>query len=263
MITTKRQITRDRDRFGGYGTASDRSPLIDDDVNIMQNNETSSDLQSDYGVMTDSIVMPTLQNNTVSDWNTAENAQTSAQTEKPLYSTLDSYGQDQPRAQFDLPTRPVRERKPLEHEDIMPSIKTRAYTQPVRHTEAEAAPRRSAHRALSPRTKVLLLVYVAVALVLAIAVIATGVSISGAQASVRELSEHISQQQATVAEQVTDIASLTDEAHIRDRAVANGMVNSSEPTYTASRVETVEVQEATPHTNGFDGFCDWMSGVVM
>ncbi|MCM1368312.1 MAG: hypothetical protein NC184_05860 [Roseburia sp.] len=267
MITTKRQINRDRDRFGGYGTASDRSPLIDDDLNIVQNVEASSDIGYDDGIASENIF---LQSNRVEAEPYAENMTENArpdvrpaQEEKPLYSTLDTFMGVKPRAQFDLPLQ--KDRKPLEHEDIMPSIKTRAYKQPqpVQHAEAEATQKRSAHRSLSPRTKVLLLVYVAVALVLAVAVIATGVSISGAQASVGRLSAHITEQQATVAEQATEIAALTDETHILERATASGMVQSSQPVYKVNAVEKVDVQKATPHTNGFDEFCDWMSGVVM
>lgn len=263
MITTKRQINRDRDRFGGYGTASDRTPLIDDDLNIVQNIDASSEVSEGDFVSENIFMQPEQKSETyVNDITESAPSVRPVQEEKPLYSTLDTFMGVKPRAQFDLPLNVAKDRKPLEHEDIMPSIKTRAYTQPVKRAEAEATQKRSAHRALSPRTKVLLLVYVAVALVLAIAVIATGVSISGAQASVGRLSSHITEQQATVAEQVTEIAALTDEAHIRDRATASGMVQASEPVYKVTAVEKVDVQKATPHTNDFDEFCDWMSKVV-
>ena len=109
----------------------------------------------------------------------------------------------------------------------------------------------------------LLVVYVAVALVLAIAVIATGVSISGAQAETAALSESIAYKQSVIAEQQARLAELTNEENIRNSAAENGMVEAGDAQYTANRADKVNREKPLPHTNGFDKFCDKLSQLLM
>ncbi|MDE6401484.1 MAG: hypothetical protein K2L54_02610 [Clostridiales bacterium] len=252
MITTKRQIRRDTDRFGGYGTESARSAVISDYDNIGNFAEPSAERNYNAGnslIMTDADV----------DIRNAE-----PKSAQPAYTTLTSAPPAiEKRVIADVPPRPVKEQTPREREDILPTVKTRKYAT-ERHAEeekpAEASVRRE-RRALQPRTKVLLCVYIAVALVLAIAVIATGVSISRATAQADMIVGQISQKQAVIAEQEKTLATVLDADAIRGKAEQLGMVSAGNPTYTAPDSPTVEYPEADPHTNWFDKFCEWTSKV--
>lgn len=250
MITTKRQIRRDTDRFGGYGTESARSAVISDYDKIGNYVEPSAERNYNVGnslIMTDADV----------DIRNAE-------PQQPTYTTLASAPpavENKPAT--DIPPRPVKEQAPREREDILPTVKTRKYAT-EQHAEdakpAESTVRRT-HRALAPRTKLLVCVYIAVALVLAIAVIATGVSISRATAQADVMVGQIAQKQAIIAEQEKTLATALDADAIRGKAEQLGMVSASEPTYTAPDSPTVEYPEADPRTNWFDKFCEWTSKV--
>lgn len=293
MVSTKRQIMRDRDRFGGFAEESSRvatesrADVYDAYENVTPPDITStrsyapqpqtviSDELSDISIKSDSDItqQSMLSQSTapvMSERRTEEELPTyttapmtdaapAPVTEQPLYTT---------RYATELPPRPVKERKTYDKEDIMPSIKTRSYAQGAVAMESQAAeahvPMRGARerRALDPKTKVMLVVYVAVALVLAIAVIATGVSISQASASVSALSESIAQKQQVVNTQNERIAELTDDGHIRDEAMHRGMMDA-DTTVTVNRAESVEYPAAEVHTNSFDGFCDAIGNILM
>ena len=252
MITTKRQIRRDTDRFGGYGTESARSAVISDYDNIGNFAAPSVEQNRNVGnslIMTDADV-------------DIRNAQ--PQTAQPTYTTLNVAPPvtERPIA-AEVPPRPVREQAPREREDILPTVKTRKYATENRAEEekpAEAAVRRE-HRALQPRTKVLLCVYVAVALVLAIEVIATGVSISRATAQADSMILQINQKQAIIVEQEKELATALDADAIRGKAEQMGMVSAGDPTYTAPDAPSYEYPEADEHTNWFDKLCEWTSKI--
>ncbi|MCH5165447.1 MAG: hypothetical protein J1G01_03495 [Clostridiales bacterium] len=245
MITTKRQIRNESDRFGGYVTENNRSPLISkfDNIRNVEPSETSS-------------------NSVGSGKTVAEVDMNIKNTEikQPLYTTI-AAPQNAVTKSVELPKRPVKEEKPKEREDILPTVKTRKYaTENVAASEEKAAaPVRRERRALDARTKVLLCVYIAVAIVLAIAVIATGVSISKASAQADMISRQVVQKQSIIREQEAALAGLLDDDVIRAKAMEQGMVQAGDPEYTAPSTETVEYPEATEHTNAFDEFCDWMS----
>lgn len=259
MVTTKRQINKERDRFGGYddgmqsvradGVVAERQNVVPGDISsvhtVGMNNVTVSDALPELEQLP-----PITAGSVYADTQTAE---------RPLYST---------RETMTVPPRPAPQPKKLEHADIMPSVKTQKALEQASSVadDTESAPsaaqRRRTHTNLNPRTKVLLFVYLAVAFVLAVAVIATGISISRATAQAAELAADIAAKQATVVIQEETIATLTDEATIRDEAVANGMVSAGDPSYTVSRVDKVVYPEAEPHVNGFDKFCDWLSKII-
>lgn len=256
MVTTKRQINKERDRFGGYDDDM-RSVRADGIVMDERQNVVPGDISSVHTVgMNNVTVSDALPELAELPPITASSA--AASTERPIYSTRETIA---------VPPRPASPKK-IEHADVMPSIKTQKALEraPIAAENKDAAPataqRRRAQTNLNPRTKVLLFVYLAVAFVLAVAVIATGISISRATAQAAELAEEIAAKQATVIVQEETIASLTDEATIRDGAVANGMVAAGDPSHTAPRVDKVEYPEAKPHVNGFDRFCDWLSKII-
>lgn len=247
MIITKRQIRRDTDRFGGYGTELRTLADFDD----ISNTEPP---------------VPTMENvgsgRLMSDVNFNISNSTQVQEQPQLYTTLVSApAQEQ---HVELPARPQKAEQPRNKEDVLPTLKTRAYADDKTSLEQKeaVAPAKRARHALDSRTKILLCVYVAIALVLAIAVIATGVSISSASAQADAIMSRISQKQAMIAEQEVELASLRNDETIREHALQNGMVPVGTATYSAPAAVTYEYPTATPHTNGFDEFCDWLYNII-
>lgn len=260
MIITKRQIRRESDRFGGYyGMENSGFPLISD-FDAIGNTEPisetgSSMLRSD--IDTD-ITAP------------------AAQPKDGLYTTLET-AQSRPQITQRTYTPPVREPLPPrqkkkakhEKEDILPSVKTRAYAteavdkeeEKVVDKERENARSTSRRGAIDMRTKVLLCIYVAVALILAIAVIATGVIVSQASVQADNLADSVAQKQALVAVQREDL--LAEMEAMPQKAAELGMVSATtSTTYTATPVENVGYPAATPKSGAFDKFCDWLSKVI-
>lgn len=254
MITTKRQIRRDTDRFGGYGTESVRSTVISDYDRI----GNAAAPSADQDVINDGARAANV------DVNIVNPAPQQSAAYSDMYTTLATASITEKQTATEVPPRPVRQERPREREDILPTVKTRKYaTEKIEANDEQAvSPVRRERRALDSRTKILLCVYVAVALVLAIAVITTGVSISNASAQADVLSGQIAQKQAVIVEQESVLADLRNDATIRDKATEMGMVSAGDPSYSAPDVESVGYPQAKPHTNAFDKFCDWLSKVM-
>lgn len=273
MITTKRQINSERDRFGGYGTSrvnvlpdNTDGGFVDSKDNILIKDAPKSAAQAN----TAPVAAPVYTTNAAASKITyiqppaAAEVQDApmpkyAEQQTSIYSTRDTIGTKSASA------APAIKHKQLNREDLMPSIKTRAFAekstaavQNERHAE-----KRKEHGELTPRAKVMIVVYLVIAFALAVAVIATGVSISRSSSGAQSLVSEIAVKQSIVAEQQAQIADLTDETTVRDAAIANGMVYAGAAQGNVTRVEKVPVQNATPHTNGFDGFCDWLSSMLM
>ncbi len=260
MITTKRQITRESDRFGGYyGMENGGFPLISD-FDAIGNTEPISDTGSSM-----------LRSDIDTDITTP-----AAPATDGLYTTLET-AKSRPQVTQRTYTPPVREPLPprqkkkakREKEDILPSVKTRAYATDVVEQEEERVVEKERERAHSTsrrgavdlRTKVILCIYVAVALILAIAVIATGVIVSKANAQADDLASSVAQKQALVATQREDLRAEMEA--MPEKAAGLGMVSASEnPSYTATPVENVGYPAATPKSGAFDKFCDWLSKVI-
>lgn len=254
MVTTKRRINKETDRFGGYGAEIAGSPL------------------SEYDKIVDE--PPTLGTaSIVSDPAPAQDVRQSVGA--PVYTTLDSVAAPVAKpapAPMSAPAPavaapyvpPKKSEKKREREDILPTVKTRAYGNNVEeNSEVEAEkPARRERRGLDSRTKILLCVYLAIALVLAIAVIATGVSIANTSSQADAIAGRIAQNQAIIAEQESTLRVLGDEDNIRGRATENGMVQANSPTINAKPAEEVDYPDATPRTNSFDEFCDWLSKIL-
>lgn len=251
MITTKRQIRRDSDRFGGYygtETESNGIPLISDYEGITNLEPIAEPIRNTGSSMLVSDDIPP--------------------APQQLYTTLETERQAAPApapAYKPLPERPQKQ-VPHDKEDLLPTVKTRAYAkeQPAEDiqnsTERETA--KHSRNSLDARTKIMLCVYVIIALVLAIAVIATGISISGTAAKADAVAKSVAQKQQIITQQQQEIALLQDADAICGKAMQNGMVEAGEPAFSVSNVETVGYPEATERTDGFDEFCDWLSGVI-
>ena len=250
MVTTKRQIRRDSDRFGGYYTAEADIPRISDYDGIANLEPITEQERSAGSSMLVSDDVPQMQ--------------------QPIYTTPQMAARTAPVAPAapevaPVPARPERNTAPRSKEDLLPTVKTRAYAKekPAQDVEekVEKAPAKRAHASLDTKTKILLCVYVIVALVLAVAVIATGISISNASAAADEVAVQVAQKQAVVAQQEQELALLQDSDAIRGKAVQLGMVPAGTPAYSVSPVETVGYPEATERTDGWDAFFDFFSKV--
>ena len=154
----------------------------------------------------------------------------------------------------------------------MPSIKTRAYMtenveqdqdeEVIEVEEREVAPRVRERFSVSKRTKVAAVLYLAIAIVLAVAVISVGVSISQTNATIDALTASIAQKQAMLAEGEAELSSKLDEDAIRQAAADLGMVPAGDPSIEVPSVEKTEYPTPEAHTNAFDKFCDWLSGIL-
>lgn len=258
MITTKRQIRRDSDRFGGYYGGDNGSPLLNEYGFIGNIDPISEDTGAGSMIRSDADMDITV------DTPTRQPA-----VERKLYTTLSDSAKTNPLS-APVPTLPEREKKQVitEKEDLLPTVKTRAYasgkkeeTEDKDKEQSRARARRTG-KTLDMRTKVMLVVYVAVALVLAIAVITTGVSISSAAAKADAVSRQISQKQAVIVEQERTLAVLRDEDAIRGKAMQNGMVQAGDPVYNVKPSEDVGYSPAEPKTDGFDKFLDWLAEIL-
>lgn len=240
MIQTKRQINSDSDRIGGFGAESIVSPYAD---------LVSYDEDFDIKAVDEAPVKaePRL-------YTTLVGAEERVEEQKPQLTELPPHPK---KAKVTLNNERLAEK---ESDDLRPTERTRAYGK-----DATAAEQRAAKRdrdRIDSRTKVLLCVYIAVALVLAIAVIATGVSISASSQEVNSLSESVSVKRLALDEMQSQLAEVRDDDHIRAEAQKNGMVEAGEPSYTFDKVADIDYPEATPRTNSFDSFCDWLSKMI-
>lgn len=249
MITTKRQIIKESDHYGGYAY-SRVAPTVEPDV--------PSDILSMNGYAQDNSIMISGSDNTASDIRVSQDTATAA-TERPLYSTRET-------VKTELPKRPEKEKASLNREDLMPSIKTQRAAEKVPEEKAAelsaAIPVRRERGKLSPRTKVMLFIYVAVALVLAIAVIATGVAISNVSAESSVWSARITSQKSELNATNVKIAEATDTIELKAKAEELGMVEAPEAVENITLLDRVDYPTAKPHVNWFDKLADWMSKIL-
>ena len=149
---------------------------------------------------------------------------------------------------------------PRESEDVMPSIKTRAYMT-EKPEEIEKVSRSESKEGLQSKTKLMLAIYVATVIVLAAIVIATGIAISGAENSVSSLEYQLSQKNAVIAGQQAEIAALGDDTYLTGAAVENGMQKVDN----AIEVDLIDLGGTVDYearTNWFDKFSDWLSKII-
>lgn len=252
MVSTKRQIRRDDDRYGGF-SGSEASLISDYDI-----------LNSEPAYIGNSMLRTDTDYNIT---NTAAPAAESSAYTAPVEAAAPTVAPQN----VEVPAPPMLERPkkpevPHSREDVLPTIKTRSYATEqadIKETPiAEETKETAKRRGLSSRERIMLCVYVAIALILAVAVIATGVSISAASVQSDALSAQIEQNRVVIAAQENELAALYNEDNIRGRATQAGMVQAGESVYNAPVAETAGYPQATPHTNGFDEFMDWLSHIL-
>ncbi len=254
MITTKRQINTASDRFGGFAGSRIAPMYAEPDV--------PSDISSMKSYSPENNIMLSDPDTAIADIRIPESAARRAEQPAPLYTTRETAAPE-----IELPKRPEKAKREFDREDIMPSFKTRqaaeAAPADVAAKLSDEIPVRRERGKLSPRTKILLFVYVAVAIVLAIAVIATGVSISNTSAEADALQSKIAAQTNELSASAARLAEATDPDELRAKATELGMTDAPETVEHVDLVDRTEYPEATPHTNGFDGFMDFWSDVLL
>lgn len=250
MITTKRQIRKDSDRFGGYyGGDSESFPFISDYEQIRNSEPTESGAEAESVLMSD--INTDITNSQTPPTPAPTATAETAPTPKPVMYTSPT-------------TLPPRQKKKVkyEKEDLLPTVKTRQYATELQEEEVEeaVAPTRKEKRAIDTKTKVMLTVYVIVALILAIAVIATGVIVSKASAQADNIAGQVAQKQVLLSEMQTELAEQMNS--MPQKAGELGMVTNAGTTYRVSGLEDVGYPQATPRSDAFDAFCDWLGKVI-
>lgn len=230
MVSTKRQIKNSNERYGGY-TPSTEEPTT---------------AYSTLVVNTD-VVVPNEPSYDIID--TRPSAKTIAPDVAPEIA---------PAIYTNRPALTLPENTKREAENLMPSFKTRKY-------EAEAPKEKyEVKSSVSVKQKVVVAIASLVCLILAIVVVATSIMISQTGTAVSALESDIAAKQAVIAAQLEDLAEIDDEASIRDRAEELGMVPSSEASEVINVVLSPYEDITIPaRTNGFDAFCDWLSGLLL
>lgn len=246
MVTTRRKIVTEEDRFGGYAARPVlRVTPVENEVK-----EENAEKETVRTFSFDERFAPS-----VSPWEKKEVAPEPRKAVAPPvieYSTRPYTGIETYSEPKHITVRHEKAAK-RESEDIMPSIKTRAY--------AEDAKEKAARAKMSSRTKVYLGIYLTVAAVLAILVIATGLAVSNINGTADRLQSEIAAQNEILVAQNAEIMRLTDTDRITGAAVNNGM----EKVDNATKVDLLPVSEPTRYegrTNWFDRFCDWLSNLI-
>lgn len=258
MVSSKRQISTYRDHFGGYGEEARSTESLFDSLTV-----ASSDTAAPAAPVERELTDP--------QFTTYAETQTRTVIDQPranemFYSTLDSMtATPEPEiaepfdARTEVPKREKREKNKL-NTDIKPSQKTQDSIKHAQEPSRAVSPAKRTGRKIDPRTKVMLLVYVIIAAALAVAVIATGVSITNSSAQTQSLYDEIAQIELNISGQEAEIAGINETMHAR--AVELGMVDAGGLEGTVSRLEKVDYPQATPHTNGFDQFCKFISDII-
>lgn len=224
MVTVKRKIKNDVDRYGGYGVelkTPDADPSIEIGDSFNQYEYKRAQESVNYTSTATATPPPAPQRQPITE-NKAETA------EKVADPTPDEF---MPRIN--------REKHDEEREQEQVSVKKQK---------------------IDGRTKLVLGIYVSVILILSALVIATGIALSSTGARVNSLESELDAQNAIVARQIEELSRLSDEDAIRGRAYENGM----ERVESSQSIELLPMGEAKTYegtTNWFDSFCDWLSGV--
>ena len=232
MVKTRRSITEEKDRYGGYIPRTDvsREPV-----------EVDLDVDPDTE-LTFSRRTPVIEE---------RERRTYAPVERPA----------SPYSGVPAPTRRKRT-VPRESEDIMPSIKTQAYmAEKPQQEERRVEMREPKKSVMSAKAKAMLCIYVAAVVLLAVVVIATGLALSSGAARVSALEEAVAGRNAVIAEQMSELATLENESTLTGMATDKGMVKGD----VATEIELLPVVGATeyaPRTNWFDKFCDWLNQLL-
>lgn len=253
MVTTKRQRQKDSERYvdntgiDNIGLFTDFEPIGVDSA------------RDDISMRT--VAQPQPQAQAPATQPVRDQAQAAVN-----YSTLDdrrvvnAAPATEKKAEKRASKKPFKKPGTTDQNDLMPSIKTQRYGKAKVNVEPEESTAKKSNF-FDARTKVMLAVYVAIALALAIAVIATGISISATAAEADALSQQVSVKQVRLTQAEEALDEILDPEYKRAQAEDLGMIDAGTPEYYVDKMADADYQAATPRTDGFDKFADWMSKV--
>ncbi|WP_251546123.1 hypothetical protein [Pumilibacter intestinalis] len=263
MVTTRRRITNEQDRFGGYGLSPAQKS-----VTFEEETETPAAQRENRISFRTTTDEPYFGNENATKYSVDDRALfteretrrevRTAEEEQPVieYSQRPYFGTFGYEKTVTAPARVKKSRK-REKEDVMPSIRTRAYAK--EQEKEQPAPREKTR--ISGKGKVALLVYAAAVVILAVMVIATGLAVSSINASSASLENEIAAKNARLSELNAEIREYTNLDKITGAAINNGM----EKVEGATEVELLPTESPTDYegrTNWFDKFCDFLSNIV-
>ena len=238
MVSSRRQISRDEDRYGGFAEVAESDVSereISDDILKMRSYVTPSGIR--------------------------ETEHDTAPAEAPVRQERREAASPAP-APAVRPAPVVREHaaeaavvRPRRASDIMPEI-----VRPVRKEKAVSAQPAPVirERKLTASAKRALVIYMSIVLAIVAGIIATGVAVSSVSAQVLGYETSIAAQEETIASQREALAQLANEAVIADAAEKLGMVEVGGTTgYDRLEIGTTE-EEAS---GVFDSIRDWFNAI--
>lgn len=242
MVSSRRQISRDEDRYGGFAeiAASDVGEReISDDILNMR-----------------SYVTPSVQEAPPSDTASAAEAPAPRERREAVApaSTAASV-RTAPVRTAPAASETATPAKPRRISDVMPEI-----VRPVRKEKTAAAQPAPVirERKLTASAKRALIIYMSVVLAIVAGIIATGVAVSSVSAQVTNYESSIAAMEETVAQQREILAQLDNEAVIADEAGKLGMVPVDETT----GYDRMEIGETEEEAGGiFDAIRDWFNAI--
>lgn len=253
MVSTRRKIVSEQDRFGGYSRQPSVRVSIDDANDVEYSGDVSANFMDEP--IRDTVVIEksaaqdrqyTLRRGPVIK--KRENiVEYSTRTETPTeeFSTISA------------PKKLVTPRR-REREDLMPSIKTRAYNKDM--SENIEAPSQKTRSGVSPKARLMLAVYMVVVVILAALVIATGIAVSNINSDVNSLQGEILAKNQQIISQNSVIDKITDENYIAGIAGGKDM-EKVDSVVSVDKLPIVEPIKYESRTNWFDIFCDWLQYV--
>lgn len=266
MITTRRRITNEQDRFGGYGLQP---------VNKVVQNETETSASNErfsFRTVDEPVVSPVQDESVYNP--VAENSNRTLSTYEPTpvrpqWTSNPMADSDKAQSVIQYSSRPYvgvmpvtvhaprKAKKRREREDIMPSIRTRKLAQEKDAPQEKETPRAK----ISAKSKMALILYAVAAVVIAAVVIATGLAVNSFNDESARLEQEINVRNEQLASLAGEIALYTDPDYIAAAATGNGMHKTDTPVEVELRPTTRPVTYKGK-SNWFDKLCDWLSKII-
>lgn len=230
MVTSKRRIERDEDRFGGFAEVDDTYRAEAD------RREFSDDLLN----MRSYVAEP------------EKKEETEAPRIAPLYEPSTTEKREV-EVRGEIAVAPVKKSA----REVMPDIMARRREEKVERSVVTPVIK---ERKLTPTAKRALVIYMSIVLAIVTGIIATGVAVSSVSAQIVDYETTIASQEETIASQREGLALLDNSAVIADKAeqlgmvaIENGEVNS---------FDKLGIGGNTEDESGiFDSIRDWFNSV--
>lgn len=229
MVTSRRQIEKEEDRYGAF--VDDVSPV-----------ETAREFNDELFTVRTS----------------APRRQEVEEYVEPATERVRETYREPVNTEAEETTERVREmpRRRVQG-DLMQRILPRERVASAPEEEVVAAPEK---RRLPSKVKFAVAVYASVVLAIVIGIIATGIAVSGVNSDISTYESRIESQQELLLEQAGELAALSDSAALTQKASDLGMVKIAEGEKFG--FEQLGIEENTDDASGiFDSVRDWLNGI--